>query len=45
MDNRIKHILILGGGSAGWMSACYLKSYLQDVSIRKCCERACRQAA
>lgn len=34
MDNRIKHIVILGGGSAGWMSACYLGSYLQgSVSI------------
>jgi hypothetical protein len=29
MDNRIKHVVILGGGSAGWMSACYLSSYLQ----------------
>jgi hypothetical protein len=36
MDNRIKNILILGGGSAGWMSACYLRSYLQgnvDVTV------------
>jgi tryptophan 6-halogenase len=30
MDNRIKRVVILGGGSAGWMSACYLASYLQD---------------
>lgn len=36
MDNRIKRIVILGGGSAGWMSACYLQSYLQgsvDVTL------------
>jgi hypothetical protein len=34
MDDRIKRIVILGGGSAGWMSACYLSSYLQgSVSI------------
>jgi tryptophan halogenase len=29
MDYRIKKIVILGGGSAGWMSACYLSSFLQ----------------
>jgi tryptophan 6-halogenase len=29
MDYRIKSILILGGGSAGWMSACYLSKALQ----------------
>lgn len=33
MDNRISHIVILGGGSAGWMSACYLHKYLQG-SVR-----------
>jgi tryptophan 6-halogenase len=33
MDNRIKDIVILGGGSAGWMSACYLSTYLQG-SVR-----------
>jgi tryptophan 6-halogenase len=33
-DNRITRVIILGGGSAGWMSACYLGSYLQgSVSI------------
>ncbi len=29
MDHRINKIVILGGGSAGWMSACYLSSFLQ----------------
>ena len=36
MDNRIKRIVIVGGGSAGWMSACYMSSYLQrsvDVTL------------
>ncbi len=29
MDYRIKRIVVLGGGSAGWMSACYLSKALQ----------------
>jgi hypothetical protein len=29
MDSRIKNIVVLGGGSAGWMAACYLAKYLQ----------------
>lgn len=36
MDNRIKRVVILGGGSVGWMSACYLSSYLQgsvDITL------------
>lgn len=34
MNKPIKRIVILGGGSAGWMSACYLGKYLQgSVSI------------
>ncbi|EWM18621.1 tryptophan halogenase family protein [Kutzneria sp. 744] len=27
-DNRIRSILVLGGGTAGWMSACYLSKAL-----------------
>lgn len=34
MDNRIKNVVILGGGTAGWMTASYLGKALQDtVSI------------
>ncbi|MFE3031373.1 tryptophan halogenase family protein [Streptomyces canus] len=33
VDTRIKSVVILGGGSAGWMSACYLGSHFQG-SVR-----------
>lgn len=31
MDRRIKKIVLLGGGSAGWMTASYLAKALQDT--------------
>jgi glycine/D-amino acid oxidase-like deaminating enzyme len=30
MDTNIKKILVVGGGTAGWLSACYLNRALQD---------------
>lgn len=29
----MKNIVIVGGGSAGWMTACYLKNKIKDVSV------------
>ncbi len=29
MNEQIKNVVVLGGGTAGWMTACYLAKYLQ----------------
>lgn len=31
-DQQIKEVVILGGGTAGWMSACYLAKFLQGTA-------------
>ena len=32
MDLRIKNVVVLGGGTAGWMSAAYLAKHLQALA-------------
>ena len=33
MQGQIKNILLVGGGTAGWMTACMLSKRLDDINI------------